>query len=69
MKLDYKIENTNRGYAADGLTKLEYTAIELMGRMITSGVDYNNSDLEYVAQQAVKAARVLARVLEAEEGG
>jgi hypothetical protein len=72
MKLDAKIDVVPIGtYAGDGkhgLTKLEYTAIEFMEEMIPHLDSAAVRDIEYAAQQAVKAARILARVLDAEEG-
>ncbi len=69
MKLDAKVQIEACSYHGNthhGLTKLEHMSIEFMKQMITRGSTTKN--LKEAALQAVTAARILAGILEAEEG-
>lgn len=71
MKLNAKVEAIAQKYNPDGgFTKLEYTAIEFMKIIISkdSVSVMSNLELENAAERAVVAARILAGVLQAEEG-
>lgn len=70
MKLDdsaLPLSIRSNSDSMNGLTKLEYMSIEFLKAMLT-GHNFIDEALQDRAVQAVKAARILAKVLEAEKG-